>query len=146
MARALYAALALRAAAAAPTRPNILLLMADQMRFDTLTPELTPALSSLADSGLRFARTYTSTPSCTPARSALLTGLSPWYHGMLGYGDVAPAWPFEMPRAMGALGYSTAVVGKNHYCTFPCNTSARRATCKTCKTLTRNLTNARPNR
>ena len=90
--------------------------MADQMRFDALTPELTPVLSELArSSGLTLSRTYTSTPSCTPARSALLTGLSPWYHGMLGYGDVPPAWPFEMPREMGALGYQTASIGKNHY-------------------------------
>jgi arylsulfatase A-like enzyme len=97
-------------------RPNILLLMADQMRFDTLTPELTPTLAELAkSSGLTLSRTYSSTPSCTPARSALLTGLSPWYHGMLGYGDMAPAWPFEMPREIGSLGYQTVSIGKNHY-------------------------------
>jgi arylsulfatase len=89
--------------------------MADQMRFDTLTPELTPVLSYLAQSGLTLSRTYSSTPSCTPARSALLTGLSPWGHGMLGYGNIAPEWPLEMPRAMGALGYQTASIGKNHY-------------------------------
>ena len=89
--------------------------MADQMRYDTLTPQLTPALFSLSQTGLTMSRAYTSTPSCTPSRSAILTGLSPWYHGMLGYGDIPPKWPFEMPSAMSALGYHTACVGKNHY-------------------------------
>ena len=32
---------------------------------------------------------YSTTPTCTPARSALLTGQKPWNHGMLGYGSVA---------------------------------------------------------
>jgi arylsulfatase A-like enzyme len=94
--------------------PNILFLMADQFRADLLSPELTPSIYELSQRGASF-RTYSSTPTCTPARSALLTGLSPWYHGMLGYGDVAPAWPYEMPRAMSALGYRTASIGKNHY-------------------------------
>jgi arylsulfatase A-like enzyme len=110
------ASLALAAAArASPPPPNILLLMADQMRYDALTPELTPALAGLARDGMTLARAYTSTPSCTPARSALLTGLSPWGHGMLGYGDVPPAWPYEMPRAMTDLGYRTVSIGKNHF-------------------------------
>ncbi len=54
--------------------------------------------SALAASGLRPV-----TPSCTPSRAALLTGLSPWYHGMLGYGDIAVQYPFDMPslRALG---------------------------------------------
>jgi arylsulfatase len=101
-------------AAATPQQPNIIFLMADQLRADVISPDFTPNLWSLSQRGLTL-RTYTSTPSCTPARSALLTGLSPWYHGMLGYGDVAPAWPYEMPRAMSELGYRTASIGKNHY-------------------------------
>ena len=100
--------------AASQQQPNIIFLMADQLRADVISPEFTPNLWSLSQRGLTL-RTYTSTPSCTPARSALLTGLSPWYHGMLGYGDVAPAWPYEMPRTMSELGYRTASIGKNHY-------------------------------
>ena len=74
----------------APNRPNILLLMADQKRWDTINELYTPNLIKLRNRGLDMANTYTSTPSCTPARSALLTGLSPWYNGMLGYGEIAP--------------------------------------------------------
>jgi arylsulfatase A-like enzyme len=42
----------------------------------------TPHLDSIARDGVVFSNAYSSTPSCTPARSALLTGLSPWHHGM----------------------------------------------------------------
>ncbi len=100
---ALAAALALGhvGVPAAAVRPNVLLLMADQMRWDVVTPQFTPALTALAASGLTLRSTYATTPSCTPSRAALLTGLSPWYHGMLGYGDIAVQYPFEMPRALG---------------------------------------------
>ena len=99
--------------AAAP--PNILLLMADQLRWDVVNPTFTPHLAGLAANGLTMGATYATTPSCTPSRAAVLTGLSPWYHGMLGYGDVAVEYPFEMPRTMTHAGYSTVAIGKNHY-------------------------------
>ena len=94
----------------ADSRPNILFLMTDQVtksavfemrlvfnvfvpqhRFNVLgaagnTGVHTPNLDWLASEGVRFENAYSSTPICTPARAALLTGLSPWYHGMLGYG------------------------------------------------------------
>jgi len=64
---------------------------------------------------VRFDCAYTSTPSCTPARSALLTGLSPWHHGMLGMVKMATRYPLEKPRALAQAGYYTAMVGKNHF-------------------------------
>ena len=76
---------------------------------------VTPALDALARDGVLFARAYSSTPTCTPARAALLTGQAPWYHGMLGYGNIARRYPFEMPRAMRAAGYSTHSFGKDHF-------------------------------
>jgi arylsulfatase A-like enzyme len=96
---------------------NVLLLMADQFRFDALNASFAPNLAQLAAQGLRLDSTYSSTPTCTPARSALLTGLSPWYHGMLGYGMVAPIYPNnpEMPRLTTQFGLRTAAIGKNHY-------------------------------
>ena len=102
------------------TRPNILLLMADQFRGDCLGCDgnkviKTPNLDRIAREGAHFVHGYSSTPTCTPARAALLTGLSPWHHGMIGYGGVAKKYPFELPSAMNDAGYYTFVIGKCHY-------------------------------
>ncbi len=83
------AAVALVCGGALAAPPNILFLMADQMRWDVLNTTFMPNLAALAAQGLTMGATYATTPSCTPSRAALLTGLSPWYHGMLGYGNVA---------------------------------------------------------
>ncbi len=65
-----------------PRRPNILVLMADQMvpaalPFHGDRVARTPALSRLADEGVVFENAYTASPLCAPARASLLTGLLP---------------------------------------------------------------------
>ena len=113
-------------AAAAPalraqhTRPHILFLMADQHRADCLGSDgnpviRTPNLDRIAREGVMFKRAYSSTPTCTPARTALLTGLSPWHHGMLGMTAMAQQYPLEKPRALRDAGYYTIAVGKQHF-------------------------------
>lgn len=109
-----------RGAAAPARRPNILLLMADQHRGDCLRSAgnraiYTPNLDRLAAEGARFRCAYSSTPTCTPARAALLTGMSPWGHGMLGYSRVGEKYPVEMPRVLAEAGYYTMAIGKLHY-------------------------------
>ena len=101
-------------------RPNVLLLMSDQHRGDCLGADgneaiLTPHLDRIAREGARFCHAYTSVPSCTPARAALLTGLGPWRNGMLGYGKVAERYAQEKPRMLAEAGYRTCVIGKCHY-------------------------------
>ena len=105
-----------------PKRPNILYLMADQCRGDCLgcagnSVIKTSNLDSIAREGVIFTNAYSSTPTCTPARSAILTGLSPWHHGMLGYGRVAKKYPLELPQAIRDAGYYTFGIGKMHW--FP---------------------------
>jgi arylsulfatase A-like enzyme len=100
-------------------QPNLLFMMADQMRFDMMgcagnKVVITPSLDKIAAEGALF-QGYSSTPTCTPARAGLLTGRSPWNHGMLGYGTVANRYPFEMPRALKDNGYTTISVGKDHF-------------------------------
>lgn len=61
------------------TRPNVLLITVDQMRFDCLSiaghPLVeTPNLDELARTGVRFDRAYTATPSCVPAGRRFLQG------------------------------------------------------------------------
>ena len=101
-------------------KPHILLLMDDQHRGDCLSCAgnnvvKTPNLDRLAKDGAYFRHGYSSTPSCTPARTALLTGQSPWHHGMLGYGQIAHQYPFEMVSALRESGYYCACFGKTHY-------------------------------
>ncbi len=96
--------------------------MTDQHRGDCLGCDgnnviKTPNLDRLAGDGARFRCAYTATPSCTPARSGILTGLSPWHHGMLGYGRVAHHYPVELPQLMRNAGYRTLGIGKMHW--FP---------------------------
>jgi choline-sulfatase len=103
-------------------RPNILYLMTDQHRGDCLGCDgnaviRTPHLDRLAKEGARFSAGYSSTPTCTPARSALLTGLSPWHHGMIGYGRVSNRYSFKLPQALRNAGYYTFGIGKMHW--FP---------------------------
>lgn len=104
----------------APSQPNILFLMADQHRGDCLSSDghpavRTPNLDRLARDGVRFRHAYSTTPTCTPARACLLTGMNPWNHGMLGYSRVAERYSVEMPRLMKAAGYFTMAAGKLHY-------------------------------
>jgi len=101
-------------------RPNVLLLMSDQHRGDCIGADgnrvvLTPNLDRIANEGVRFRCAYSTTPTCTPARAALLTGLAPWRHGLLGYGRVGEKYPIEMPQALRDAGYYTKGVGKMHW-------------------------------
>lgn len=103
-------------------RPHIILLMTDQHRGDALgcmgnAVVISPNLDRLAQEGTLFVHGYSSTPSSTPGRAGLLTGLSPWHHGMLGYGRVAARYRYEMPRMLRELGYYTFGIGKMHW--FP---------------------------
>ncbi|MEZ4621629.1 MAG: arylsulfatase [Caldilineaceae bacterium] len=102
------------------TRPNILFICVDQWRADCLgfaghpTVE-TPHLDRLAHEGINFTQAYTATPTCVPARAAILTGLAPRHHGFVGYNDHVP-WHYDvtMPGLLAAAGYHTQCVGKMH--------------------------------
>jgi arylsulfatase len=106
--------------AAGTSRPHLIYIITDQHRGDCLgcmgnTAIKTPHIDSLAGEGVVFTNGYTASPSCTPARAGLLTGLSPWHHGMLGYGRVAGKYPFELPRMLRDAGYYTFGIGKMHW-------------------------------
>jgi len=75
----------------------------------------TPNLDNLAAEGAIFTKAYSSTPSCLPARTALLTGKSPWAHGVLLYTPMAENYKHEKPQMFTDAGYRTHSVGKNHF-------------------------------
>lgn len=78
-------------AAPAAQRPNILLILADDIGYKALNcygglDFQTPNLNRMAEGGLRFSRAYTS-PVCTPSRVSLHTGL---YSNRHGHFDMLP--------------------------------------------------------
>ncbi|MFE3454873.1 sulfatase-like hydrolase/transferase [Nonomuraea sp. NPDC059194] len=105
---------------------NVLILMTDQHRVDTLgcygNPVVrTPALDGLAAEGTRFDRFYTPTAICTPARASLFTGTHPFRHGLLvnpernggAKDEVDDDFPNFVEPLLGA-GYNVGHVGKWH--------------------------------
>lgn len=108
------------ASAAQQHQPNLILIITDQHRFDylgTVDPNVhTPNLDALAADGVRFTNGYSSTPSSTPARAGLLTGQSPWRHGLIGYAPyIAPEYPNQLPQLMTDAGYYSYGIGKMHW-------------------------------
>ncbi len=99
--------------------PNILLLMTDQQRFDSLaaygfTGGHTPHLDRLAGEGAVFDRCYATSPICTPSRASLMTGHHLPGHGVFGIYDLLPDDQVLFPERLRDLGYGTALVGKLH--------------------------------
>jgi arylsulfatase len=99
-------------------RPNILLLMVDQMRFDTAGfaghPLVsTPRLDELAAGGVSFDTAYCPSPVCSPARASWLTGLYPHAHLQLrNYGpNQAPTLGNHLPPATVTVGDVLADAG-----------------------------------
>jgi arylsulfatase len=100
-------------------RPNILLLMTDQQRWDALGCTGgwvdTPNIDRLAAEGVRFANAYTNSPVCVPARVSLAIGRYPHNHGV--WRNKQYTLPAKSPtwmRAVRDAGYRTSVFGKTH--------------------------------
>jgi arylsulfatase len=107
-------------------RPDILLIMPDQMRGDCLSilghPVVrTPQLDELARQGTLFRRGYSTVPSCIPARYALLTRLAPQTSGVVGFAGKAIN-TLTLPGALSELGYATVLVGRNMHQIPSCGT------------------------
>ena len=104
----------------AEKQPNIIFIITDQQRGDALGCSgneriITPNIDALAHDGYYFSNAYSATPSSTPARAGLLTGMTPWHHGMLGYGNVAEHYRYELPQMLSDCGYLTLGIGKMHW-------------------------------
>jgi len=102
------------------TRPNVLFVCTDQQFAGALgcvTDDLdTPAMDSLAESGVRFENAYCTQPVCTPSRGSLLTGRMPHETGVTENRNAIP--PDYRPESLGRLfreaGYESAYAGKWH--------------------------------
>ncbi|WP_101297715.1 sulfatase-like hydrolase/transferase [Halegenticoccus soli] len=105
-------------------RPNALLLLTDQERYDLTTPDSgveTPAIDGLGEAGMRFERAYTPISICSSARASLLTGLYPHNHGMMNNCHEADAIRRNLPPGLPTFGerlreagYRNTYLGKWH--------------------------------
>ena len=107
------------ASAAAPTRPHIVLVMADDMGWGQTGyynhPVLkTPHLDAMAANGLRFDRFYAGAPNCSPTRATVLTGRSNDRAGVQNHGFALRRQEKTIAQALQKAGYVTAHFGKWH--------------------------------
>jgi arylsulfatase A-like enzyme len=109
-------------------RPNIVILLADDLGYGELgcqgNPQIpTPHIDSIAGSGIRFTQAYVTGPNCSPSRAGLLTGKIPTRFGYefnpIGPRNEDPA--IGLPAAEQTLaellhdhGYTTGLIGKWH--------------------------------
>jgi len=120
------------AIAADPARPNVLLIVADDLGYHDVGFQggrdiPTPALDRLAASGVRCTNGYVSYPVCSPSRAGFLTGR---YQQRFGH-EFNPKWdpastahglPLSettMADALRGAGYTTGIVGKWHQGAHP---------------------------
>jgi len=118
------AALGPEALSASGRKPNVIYIMTDQQRKDTLRcygndTVQTPALDSLALRGVLFTSCYTTQPVCSPCRSSMVTGLFPNVTGVVENKIPLPADKFSWLRAMHSAGYKVCYIGKWHLGTEP---------------------------
>lgn len=109
--------------ASRPSRPNVLVVLTDQHRWQSLpfteTPELVaPNLARMASEGFSFDNCISNYPLCSPSRGILLTGRWPQQTGVVDNSTrdrfVLPTSEQTVARVMKAAGYETGYIGKWH--------------------------------
>ena len=106
----------------ADSRPNIVFIITDQQRFDTIAelgfPHMeTPHLDRLVREGVTFTNCHVTAASCAPSRGSLFTGYYPHTTGILKNAD---SWTRSWVELLAEGGYRCVNVGKMH--TYPYHT------------------------
>ena len=106
-------------AAETTARPNVLFVLCDDLRWDSLGctghPHLkTPHVDRLAKEGVLFANAFCTTSLCSPSRASILSGLYAHTHGVTNNFTEFPAEMASFPRLLQDVGYETAYIGKWH--------------------------------
>lgn len=106
----------------AQKRPNIILFMCDQLRFDALgcygnNQIHTPNIDRIALNGSTFDNHFVQNPVCSPSRCSVLTGRYPKNHGTRDNGIPLRDSEITLPEVLRDNGYVTAAIGKMHITT-----------------------------
>ena len=107
------------ARAGTPTRPNLLFILCDDIRWNAMscaghTALRTPNIDRIAKEGVRFANMFCTTSLCSPSRASILTGLYAHSHGVRDNFTELPAGLTHWPMRLRESGYETAYLGKWH--------------------------------
>ncbi|MBN1558400.1 MAG: sulfatase-like hydrolase/transferase [Lentisphaerae bacterium] len=102
------------------TKPNILVLMTDQQRPDSLgaygcSVAKTPNIDALARDGAVFDNCYVQNPLCCPSRYSFLTGRYPHCHRVRANWFAPRDGERSFGHHLGRTGYRTALIGKMHF-------------------------------
>ena len=110
----------------APSRPNVLLIITDDVGYGDIgsygAPDIkTPNIDSLARDGVRFTDFYANGPSCSPTRAALMTGRYQQRYAIeipLPTGSTVEtgltATGRSLPQLLKTNGFATGLIGKWH--------------------------------
>jgi N-acetylglucosamine-6-sulfatase len=91
------------------TRPNILLILTDDQRFDSM--DFMPKTKErIFDQGVSFTKAYATTPLCCPSRVSILTGMYARHHGVRINDDQLTISTFV--KSLNDAGYYTGMIGK----------------------------------
>jgi len=101
-------------------QPDLILFMTDQQRFDQTGYASgghidMPVLDELAARGTIFETAYSASTVCVPARVGLLTGVQPHRTPTQENGAALAEGYWTVARALQAVGYETAIIGKMHF-------------------------------
>jgi N-acetylglucosamine-6-sulfatase len=101
-------------------RANIVLIIGDDLRYDSFAPTGgpsffdSPAINRIADEGARFDNYFCVYSLCIPSRASMMTGLYPHSHGAVdNCTNIRPELP-TVARILDSAGYNTAMIGKYH--------------------------------
>jgi arylsulfatase A-like enzyme len=101
-------------------RPNIVVIMTDQQRLDTISAYglnpicKSPNIDLLAARGVLFTHAFTPTAICSPARACFYTGLYPHKNGVTGNGQTINDGVLGINQYLDEAGYRSGYAGKWH--------------------------------
>lgn len=103
----------------AADRPNVVVIICDDLRWNAMScaghPHLvTPNIDRLASEGVFFENAFCTTSLCSPSRASILSGLYAHAHGVTNNFTEYPVDLPSFPRNLQAAGYETAYIGKYH--------------------------------